>query len=100
MNPAAYSIIADYFPPEKRTFANSVFNTSIYLGGALASLSTIVITSQGWRFTYIIISIICAGITVLGVFLIYNPTRGRWNVKKKEEDLNSIASSGPKKSTL
>jgi len=88
MNPAAYSIISDYFPPERRTVANSVFNTSIYLGGALASLSSIVITSQGWRFTYIIISIICAGITVLGVFLIYNPTRGRWNVKKKEEDLN------------
>jgi MFS family permease len=28
----AYSLIADYFPPERRTFANSIYNLGIYIG--------------------------------------------------------------------
>lgn len=39
LNPAAYSMIADYFPPEKRTRASSIYNLAIYLGGAMASIS-------------------------------------------------------------
>lgn len=82
MNPTAYSMIADYFPPEKRTFANAVFGLAIYFGGAMASLSTILVTSVGWRFTYILIAFISMGISVLGVFFIFNPKRGRWDAKK------------------
>lgn len=85
MNPASYSIIADYFPPEKRTLANSIFNAAIYFGGAMASLSQIMISYKGWRFTYILIAFIGMGCSVLGVFTIYNPTRGRWEAKKKQE---------------
>ncbi len=36
LTPAAYSIIADYFPPEKRPAALSVFSAGVYLGIALA----------------------------------------------------------------
>lgn len=43
MNPTAYSMIADYFPPSKRTRASSVFNLAIYFGGAMASLSQVII---------------------------------------------------------
>jgi MFS family permease len=43
-NPCAYSIISDLFAPSYRTTANSVFNLGIYFGGALASLSTLMIT--------------------------------------------------------
>lgn len=91
LNPAAYSIIADYYPPEKRTFANSIFNLAIYFGGAMASVSGIIISTQGWRFCYILIAFISFGFSILGMFTIYNPKRGRWDVKKKEEPLNPVA---------
>ena len=36
LSPAAYSIIADYFPPEKLSRALSVYTSAIYLGSGLA----------------------------------------------------------------
>ena len=38
LSPAAYSMIADYFPPEKRGTAISVYSMGIYLGSGLAFL--------------------------------------------------------------
>jgi MFS family permease len=39
MNPTAYSLIADYYPPSMRARAAAVFNLAIYFGGAMSSLS-------------------------------------------------------------
>lgn len=36
LSPSAYSMIADYFPPEKRATAISVYSMGIYLGAGLA----------------------------------------------------------------
>jgi len=52
MNPTAYSLIADYYPPSMRTRAASVFNLAIYFGGAMSSLSSIIIYQFGWRAGY------------------------------------------------
>lgn len=38
LSPAAYSMIADYFPPERRATAISVYSMGIYLGSGLAML--------------------------------------------------------------
>ena len=38
LSPAAYSMIADYFPPEKRATAISVYSMGIYLGAGMAFL--------------------------------------------------------------
>ena len=43
VGPAAYSLIADYFPPEKRTTAIGVYAFGIYIGVALSSLIVIMI---------------------------------------------------------
>lgn len=47
-NPSAYSVIADLFPPADRGTANSIFNMGIYFGGALSSLSALMILEFGW----------------------------------------------------
>ena len=36
LNPAAYSLITDYFPPERRATALGLYNMGIYLGAGLA----------------------------------------------------------------
>ncbi len=38
LSPAAYSMIADYFPPQRRATAISVYSMGIYLGGGMAFL--------------------------------------------------------------
>ncbi len=38
LSPAAYSMIADYFPPERRATAISVYSMGIYLGSGMAFL--------------------------------------------------------------
>jgi MFS family permease len=40
--PAAYSLLADLFAAKDFASANSKFTTGIYVGGAVASLSTLV----------------------------------------------------------
>ena len=47
MGSSAYSLIADYFPPEKRTFANSIYSLGIYIGQSLSSLTIILINGVG-----------------------------------------------------
>lgn len=81
LNPCAYSIISDLFSPANRTTANSIYNLGIYFGGGLASLSTLMITSLGWRDTYIYIGYMGIGLGVMGLLLIKEPTRGKFSPK-------------------
>ncbi|CDW78847.1 permeases of the major facilitator superfamily [Stylonychia lemnae] len=82
-NPPAYSIMADYFHPQYRTTANSIYSLGIYLGGALSSLSIVMITGVGWRWMFRIIGIIGIGAGVLGLFLVREPLRGAFDTSKK-----------------
>lgn len=47
-NPLAVSLVADYFPPERRTSANSIVNAAFYTGEGVASLSIHLIALYGW----------------------------------------------------
>ena len=64
--PCAYGIIADYFHPESRGTANSIYNLGIYFGGALSSLGVLFIGSLGWAKTYVLIGFIGIGTGVAG----------------------------------
>ena len=78
IGPSAYSLIADYFPPEIRTSAIGVFAFGIYIGVALSSLIVIMITYLGWRLAYAITGFIGIGIGVLCLIFIKDPIRGRF----------------------
>lgn len=41
--PAAFSILGDYFPKRLRTTANSIMNTATYLGAGLSSLIVLIV---------------------------------------------------------
>jgi MFS family permease len=80
--PCAYGIIADYFHPEHRGFANSIYNLGIYFGGALASISLLFISNIGWAKTYILIGFIGMGLGVIALVFILEPKRGKFDKKK------------------
>ena len=83
-NPAAYSVIADLFPPEDRGTANSIFNMGIYFGGALSSISTLLILQLGWRVSFEGIGIIGVGFGIASLILVREPARNAFDIKKKE----------------
>jgi MFS family permease len=69
-------LIADYFPPERRTTANAFFAGCIFIGSSLSSLTVVMIGQVGWRESYLIIGIygICAG--AICITFIKEPERG------------------------
>ena len=86
INPPTFSLIADYFPPESRTMANSVVNLGKYVGAAFQSLSIILIEAIGWRWTYIIVGFFGVLVGVLGIIIVREPGRGVFDPKKIEEN--------------
>lgn len=84
-NPCAYGIISDYFHPNYRTTANAIYNGAIYLGGALASISAVLIATIGWRVTYDIIGIVGVVAGVCGLIFIREPKRGKFDKPKEVE---------------
>jgi len=84
-NPCAYGIISDYFHPSTRTTANSIFNLGLYLGGALNSITIIMISSLGWRLTYDFIGIGGIGIAIFTLIYVLEPKRGKFDPPKEKK---------------
>jgi MFS family permease len=43
-NPFSYSLITEYFPPDKRAVANSLIHSGTYIGNSLSSISILLVT--------------------------------------------------------
>ncbi len=73
----AYSLIADYFPPNQRARAMSVYSFGIPIGGALGIVLGGVIASMiDWRTAFFIVGL--AGIALAPIFrlIVKEPVRG------------------------
>ena len=76
--------MAEYFPPKYWTTANSIYSLGIYVGGALSSLSLVMIGGVGWGWTFRIIGIFGFGAAVLGFLFIREPGRNVFDTTKKD----------------
>lgn len=81
--PICYSLIADYFPPAKRTLANACFTAASFFGIAFATLSNILVGSLGWRFTYFVCGTYGLIAIVFVIIFVKEPERGRFDPKKE-----------------
>lgn len=82
VDPMAYSLISDIFPPDKRTTANSILSAGNFLGIALSSMTLILIKNVGWRASYMTMGgmgLLFGTLLLLGV---KNPPKGAFDVKK------------------
>ncbi len=91
LTPAAYSMIADYFPPERLGRAIAIFATGIFIGGGLALVlggaAIRLITQSGpvdlplvgtlvpWQLTFIVASMPGFLIVLLMMFTVREPDR-------------------------
>jgi MFS family permease len=82
-NPAAFSILSDYFPPEKRTVANSVYTMGIYFGGGAGSILAGIIAQPGhklkWELLFQVFGFLGFGIAVVGFLTVREPRRGTFS---------------------
>ena len=79
--PAVYSLIVDFIPGENRTTANSFISFGIYVGAALSNLTSFAIAAIGWRHTYLVVGSVGVLIGIIGLIVVKEPERGRFEGK-------------------
>ena len=79
-NPLAYSLIRDYFPPSKRSTANSLYSSGIYVGNALASLNIIMIQAYGWRDSFMFVGIFGGIVALFGILILTEPSKDKFTI--------------------
>lgn len=74
-NPAAYSLLSEYFTPAGRARAFSVYHLGVYLGGGLSYMSGAIAHHIGWRYTNLVWG--CPGLLVAAIvaFAVKEPPR-------------------------
>ncbi len=73
----SYSLIADYFPPERRARALAIFSFGIPIGSALGIFfGGWIATNVDWRAAFIIVGLIGLPIAALVKFGLKDPVRG------------------------
>lgn len=83
--PASQSIIADYFPPERRSVAFGVYATSVYFGTSLSALvGGWLGYTYGWRIALVAVSVPGLILAVLGMLTLREPERGRLDARKAQ----------------
>eukprot|EP00804_Cyclotella_cryptica_P013144 CCRYP_019652-RA/>CCRYP_019652-RA protein AED:0.11 eAED:0.11 QI:0/0/0/1/1/1/2/0/542 len=83
-SPAAYSLIADRISNEKASFANAIYASGVYLGGAFASLSLLLADVLGWRSTLAVVGLY--GLFSVGVSAITLPSDEERNEMHAQKD--------------
>ena len=89
VNPMCFSLVSDYFPPDKRTTANSILSAANFVGIALSSLTILLIKQVGWRASYMSMG----GLGLLGgalLFTLKNPVRGQYDLSQSSETSQKI----------
>jgi len=76
-NPSAYSIISDYFPQQRRSTAQSIYSTGVYLGQFLGfSVAGYVAHKYGWRAAFYVVGLPGVAVAVLLKLTLREPPRG------------------------
>ena len=75
LNPLSFSLLADYFPPERRTTANTILQSGNFMAWGLSSLSVLFVKAFGWRSTYTLIGVASAVVGLASMSLIKEPTK-------------------------
>ncbi|MEL7221564.1 MAG: MFS transporter, partial [Bacteroidota bacterium] len=77
-SPPAHALISDYFPPDKRATALSIYSTGIYLGILLGyTIGGMIAQKYGWRYAFYALGIPGILVAILLYFTVREPIKGR-----------------------
>lgn len=89
--PASHSILADYFPPERRALAHAVYGLGLPIGGMLGMmLGGILVDAAGWRSAFIVVGAPGLLIAMLVWFFLREPPRGRYDPPAAKEEAPAL----------
>jgi predicted MFS family arabinose efflux permease len=76
----AYSIISDYFPPEKRARALAIYSFGIPIGSAIGIFfGGVIATALDWRWAFIIVGLMGVALAPLFFLTVREPKRGAFD---------------------
>lgn len=89
-SPPAHSIISDYFPPEKRATALSIYSIGIYVGILIGFLAGGWINQYfGWRMAFAAIGLPGILYALIVFFTVKEPMRGQQDILIKQQVTSS-----------
>lgn len=78
--PAAHSLIGDYFPPNRRSLAISIFTGTGTLGTVVGLvLGGILVEAVGWRMTFVYFGVAGVVFAPIALLMLREPPRGRFD---------------------
>ena len=78
-SPPAHAMISDYYPPEKRATALSVYSTGVHIGVLIGFLAGGFISQTlGWRAAFMAVGLPGVLFAMIFFFTVKEPERGRW----------------------
>lgn len=85
--PAAYSLISDSYPPDKRPIAIGIFGMSAPLGTmAGAAIGGWVAHTIGWRYSFLLIGLASVPVALLFRVFVAEPPRGQFDAVHDESN--------------
>jgi MFS family permease len=90
-SPPAHAMISDYFPPEKRSTALSVYSSGIYFGVLTAFLTGGYLNQTlGWRTAFFVVGIPGVIFSLLFYITVKEPQRGATDIETQAGESNSL----------
>ena len=90
-NPVAYSLIADFYPENRRAFAFSVYHFGVYLGGAIGYLCGVINESLNWQWTYHILGIIGIVSVPIAFVTLWEPKSVRESRRRRRQEKSEVS---------
>jgi MFS family permease len=82
-SPAAHAMISDYFPPEKRTAALSIYSMGLYIGILIAFLMGGYLNQHfGWRTAFLVMGVPGIAFSLLFYVTVKEPKKGATDVRE------------------
>jgi predicted MFS family arabinose efflux permease len=82
-SPPAHSLISDYYPPERRATAMSIYSSGLYLGILMGYIiGGMLADALGWRTTFLLLGVPGVVFAAFFALVVKEPLRGRWETSE------------------
>ena len=80
-SPPSYALLADYFPPQRRSTALAIYSLGVPFGTGLgAAIGVLVVNIYGWRAAFLTVGAPGVLMAILTLILVREPRRGVYDV--------------------